>query len=432
MKKWVVFFLMFVLEALNANAAYIWLDEPQKKEVTQDIFEEGTAIELTEEEVAELRKWIDNAKVDLERVSDLLRNKPVNAERIDSILLCFKGIVEKSGAKENEILIRIILNRALKVAAIVKEGQKSNLAEESLLAFLFDSVELAKDMYVSDKAYLEAINKEGAQSKLESTEKFGFVYAEMLMRLSGSFMNPQAEYLAKRSALGWIAHDLNSPRNLNRALFAEEILRIKDLLDNRYPAQAPTESKLTLNLIFDLRFEYRERLRQSVATKLKIELSKAVAKSNEVLNSEKKTTGQSPVTIHKEFYKTITKGWGDRGWDTSLQATDAVRALDNGELDGQAYIHFRRGWKQSWDAHSDAMVAARAAKSGMDWIFYSNCREGWGEHGWDLSSEALAAALAAQRGEIDPAAYLILRAGEGSRGYASHEQAMESSRIVKK
>ncbi len=298
--------------SLCSHAEYIKVLDAVQPAVTQsphqDIFQEGTAIELTEDEVKELRKWIDNAHEALAKIQNHLRNKSQLVERRDALVAAIRDIVVKSGEKDNEVLTRIVLNRALKVAEICSKST-SPLVVESLITFLLESVTLAKDFYVSDKVYLEAMNNP-SNPKPESSEKFGLIYAEMIMRLSDSFMNIEMEYLTKRAALGWLGHDLNSVRNLNRALVASEIVQIKDLLaSGKYPPEAPRDiqtnlvANKTLNLISALKYEYRENFRMSLSKKLGTDFSNKKKIEN---NNYSQNNGSRPLeaafvfTIHME------------------------------------------------------------------------------------------------------------------------------------
>ncbi len=262
--------LYFLLSPLISWASYLIINQDTQKNTppSQGVFLEGTEIDLSEEEVKELRRWVDTAQVELKRSGDILRNKATPTAKRDALVLHIKNIVEKSGTKDNEVLTRIVLNRALKVVEIC-QASEAPIVIESTLLFLLESIELAKKVYVSDKAYLVAIS-DVSQAKPESSENFAFDYAEMLMRLSGSFLNPEMEYFIMRAGFGWLGHDLNSSRNLNRALFSEEIILIKDLIDRDFPKEIASDAveRQTHNLIFNMRREYRENLRKNLVAKI--------------------------------------------------------------------------------------------------------------------------------------------------------------------
>ncbi len=218
---------------------------------------EGTRVLLSPSEIADLRVWVENAKHDLDLLQDDNRRGTLEERRI-RIVRDFEAIVGRSGRKENEILMRYTLNRALEVDELV--GAHPAPSElQSLVAFLDSTVVLSKGFYTDDIKYLEAIGR-GASPELQTPMPvFAYQYAEMILRFSRTFLRPELEYSLTFNALGWLANDLNSDRNLLRINFAETITRIARL-QKRFPQQPQGHDQQLLKDIRDFKWEYRERV----------------------------------------------------------------------------------------------------------------------------------------------------------------------------
>ncbi len=265
--------------ANDSSGTYLSLkyEEPQLPQET-----EGTKIDLSEEDVAALRQWVDTAKYGLDKIPDTIRYIKNSNEKRATLVREFKKIVKDSGNKENEMLMRYVLNRASVVNDMVGPNP-SNLVLDSLLSFLLKSRELAVEFYVDDVKFLEALHGGSLNSEnieLKPMAYFAQVYASEVFLLAKTFLNPQLEYSFSRAALGWLGNDLNSPRNLERALFSGDILQIKELLDTRYPdpTKVSQSNDKCLDLINSIKFEYREKLKKNLELQIAPALSRIKAK----------------------------------------------------------------------------------------------------------------------------------------------------------
>ena len=72
-----------------------------------------------------------------------------------------------------------------------------------------------------------------------------------------TLLDPSLEYLVTRTALGYLANDLNSPRNMARVLFANDIVRLQRLL-TRNVSVSDHDTAPMIKLIRQMKWEYRE------------------------------------------------------------------------------------------------------------------------------------------------------------------------------
>ncbi len=242
---------------------------------------EGTQVLLSPSDIENLKVWIENAKHDLELLQDDTRRGTLEERRV-RIVRDFEAIVGRSSRKENEILMRYTLNRALEVDELV--GAHPAPSElQSLVAFLDSTVTLSKSFYTDDIRYLEAIGR-GASPELQTPMPvFAYQYAEMILRFSRTFLRPELEYSITFNALGWLANDLNSERNLMRIQFAESIMRIARI-QSKYPEKPKATDLSLLRSIRDFKYEYRERVLKhilSLNTEIRDSLERAERKRAE-------------------------------------------------------------------------------------------------------------------------------------------------------
>ncbi len=218
---------------------------------------EGTQVQLSPSEVADLKQWVENAKQELTLLQDDTLRGTLEQRR-KMIIQEFEAIVNRSSKKENELLTRYTLNRALEIDELVGESPAPSELQ-SLVSFLDSTIVLAKSFYTDDQKYLEAIGRREKPELQLPMAVFAHQYAENLLEFSRTFVRPSLEYQITYKALGWLANDLNSERNLLRIQFAESITRIARL-QGRYPETAKDEDAELLQSIRKLKWEYRERV----------------------------------------------------------------------------------------------------------------------------------------------------------------------------
>jgi hypothetical protein len=225
---------------------------------------DGTQIALNAEDIADLKQWIETAKHELSILEDNLRRGTLE-ERRAKIAREFENIVSRSGKKENELLMRYTLNRALEVDELV--GASPEPSElQSLVGFLDSTIQLAKGYYTDDQKYLEAIGRSESPQLQTSMVTFGYQYSQLIFAFSRTFLRPALEYKMTYAALGWLANDLNSSRNLKRVVYSEEILRVS-YIQKEFPEEPAGDDQKILNEIRKLKWETRERVLASITRK---------------------------------------------------------------------------------------------------------------------------------------------------------------------
>jgi hypothetical protein len=240
---------------------------------------EGTKVLLTASEISDLKQWVENAKNDLALLQDDLRRGNLE-ERRKRTVAEFEAITGRSGAKENELLMRYTLNRALEINDLV--GLTPAPSElQSLVAFLDSTIELSKGFYTDDQKYLEAIGRGEAPQLQLPMAIFAHQYAETLLLFSRTFLRPELEYRVTYKALGWLANDLNSSRNLARIQYGETITRVARL-QKKYEENPAGDDQEILRNIRLFKWEYRERVLKHVSS-----VNADVMKSIELIKQKK-------------------------------------------------------------------------------------------------------------------------------------------------
>ncbi len=240
---------------------------------------EGTQVVLSPEEVRDLRQWVENAKVELEALEDDTRRGNLE-DRRRKIVREFEAIVSRSAKKENELLMRYALNRALEIDELV--GSTPAPSElQSMVAFLDATMRLAKGFYADDQKYLEAIGRNETFQLQKPMTVFAYEYTEMILSFSRTFLRPEREYVVTYYALGWLGNDLNSSRNLDRIRYAEVITRISRI-QSQFPSDPEGSVFEIQKMIRDLKWQYRER-----AVKQILEISEELRRHREEIERKR-------------------------------------------------------------------------------------------------------------------------------------------------
>lgn len=209
------------------------------------IFDEGTqAGPLSPDQVKNFAEYATNARAQMAELSRVTAD--ISKESVDRLVKGFEKIIAASSPKQNETLIRFVLNRALKITqAIEKESDPSDLGViDQEWRILRRSIEFASKKADLDKLYLANAEQKGNPPVLPFSE-FGVEYADWLIRLSRSIVDSSAKYTVVRLALGLLQWDLYrnpSERNEN----ASSIKAIYDVIDE-LPETASQSTDLQLN-----------------------------------------------------------------------------------------------------------------------------------------------------------------------------------------
>ncbi len=269
---------------------------------------DGTLVLLSPSEIADLRQWVENAKQELTLLQDDTLRGTLEQRR-KMIIQEFEAIVNRSSKKENELLTRYTLNRALEIDELVGDSPAPSELQ-SLVSFLDSTIVLAKSFYTDDQKYLEAIGRREKPDLQLPMAVFAHQYAENLLEFSRTFVRPSLEYQITYKALGWLANDLNSERNLLRIQFAESITRIARL-QSRYTAEAAGNDAELLESIRKFKWEYRERVLQHVL-EVNTEISEAIKRAEAKRREDERLAKLSEEERAREAARTAAeKKWAE-------------------------------------------------------------------------------------------------------------------------
>ena len=206
---------------------------------------EGIETKLTLEDIAEILPWAKNSK---SRLDDLLENTEANFSKdsLERILVSgIQKIVNSSGPKHTELLMRYVLNRAIKIHEIlVNETNTKEIGVlDQRIRFLVQSIELAKYYYKSD---LDFLNQGRENFRPLNFAYFGIRYSHFLGELSKSLFDASAQYQIERLNLGFLQWDLY--RDLENKKYAPVINKIYNQLDV-LPVESPSNDQSSVSFI---------------------------------------------------------------------------------------------------------------------------------------------------------------------------------------
>ncbi|OFZ56345.1 MAG: hypothetical protein A2428_07715 [Bdellovibrionales bacterium RIFOXYC1_FULL_54_43] len=189
-------------------------------------FGEGVQTELTPSQLGELLPWARNAETALRELLDGIRPLSMNQKR-QQLVTGIQLIVKDSGHLQPELLMRYVLNRALRIYDLLAHKRRADSAPgtvDSQVRLLTQSVELARKYARSDIEFLSG----HSSPNLRPTAVFAIEYAAFLMRLNSAILDASAQYEIGLLTLGFLQWDLY--RDINRLAYAAAIQRISGFL----------------------------------------------------------------------------------------------------------------------------------------------------------------------------------------------------------
>jgi hypothetical protein len=160
-------------------------------------------------------------------LKDLLENAQTMSipQQKEALAQGILSVVGTSAPKNTELLMRYVLNRALKISSELQQDMTIPDEDgiEDQVTVLKSSIELALNYYQSDLKILK-----GAAIKNVPRARFGIANAELFMGLDRSlFASGKAQYNIAGMALGLLEWDLYSDEN--QAAYAPIIMKIYSL-----------------------------------------------------------------------------------------------------------------------------------------------------------------------------------------------------------
>ncbi len=228
------------------------------------VLNEGTQVELSQEQISEILPWAKNSKIFLENLLEDVAGLR-KAEQLQQLKGGIRDVVLKSAPKNTELLMRYVLNRSMKLVDVIStesvSGDRGIMSNQ--LRLLKRSVEMALGYYKSDLSYL---NGEDDSEDRVSFGVFGLEYSVFLADLGKSILDASAQYKVIRTGLGFLQWDLY--RDQNNKLFAPSIMSLNNVLKAN-PEDVEASDQNYLERIRQLKRVYKKQ-KNSIVQKLRI------------------------------------------------------------------------------------------------------------------------------------------------------------------
>lgn len=226
-------------------------------------FEEGTESQLSADQMSEILPWAENSETTLKDLLETTRSFGY-VEARDTLVRGIEDLVLASAPKRTELLMRYVLNRALKVhrqiEAQVDVSQPGVI--DLQVRMLRASVRLAFKYYQSDLAYMNGrfVEKKTDLAGLPYAS-FGLEYAHFLMTLDQSLFDASAQYEIATLTLGLLEWDLY--RDKDKLLYAPVIAKIDRFL-KLAPKAAPAQDGDSVKWLRRVKKVYQDALSQTI------------------------------------------------------------------------------------------------------------------------------------------------------------------------
>ncbi len=238
-------------------------------------YNEGIArVRLSSEEKAALLQYADNSKTRLEKAMERAKGKGF-AEANAIYLSTIKAVVLNSYIQKprSELLMRVTLNQALALTfgmptadgkSVQSPGVLKDISNVGLLTVILeDSIRLALSYYQDDRTAIQRGTLVDLPYMDQAVRELSFSRKWLM-----SVTEPTVKYDLSIAALQNFLNTAANEDQMHRALFAEELTEVSDLLDS-LPAQAPTDVDALMRNVRMLRGKLK-RLQESVAQKAQV------------------------------------------------------------------------------------------------------------------------------------------------------------------
>ncbi len=238
-------------------------------------YNEGIAkVRLSPEEKAALLQYADNSKTRLEKAMDRARGKGFS-EANAIYLSTIKAVVLNSYVQKprSELLMRVSLNQALALTfgmpttdgkSVQSPGVLKDISNVDLLTVILeDSIRLALNYYQDDRTAIQKGTLVDLPYMDQAVRELSFSRKWLM-----SVTEPTAKYNLSVATLQSFLNTAANEDQMHRALFAEELTEVSDLLDS-LPSQVPTDVDALMRNVRMLRGKLK-RLQESVAQKAQV------------------------------------------------------------------------------------------------------------------------------------------------------------------
>lgn len=240
MKKLFILSLFCLSMSLYAQT----LPKVQKPaELATGPYSEGTDTKLTPADIQKFKPWAQSARKVLTKALEDAKIMPIS-ERSSFIKSQVQGVVNRSGSKRYQTLMRYALNRGLLlVDELNQQADMSSIGtRENQLDILMKTIDVALSFYESDLEYQKRI--ESGDSVVEiNNAQFGYALASRLMTAAINILDASAQYKVVYKTLEMFNWDLSQDRNARD--YSETIWDIYNNL-SRYSEQPNTNDFINI------------------------------------------------------------------------------------------------------------------------------------------------------------------------------------------
>lgn len=214
--------------------------------------EESSPPSLTRQQLKDLKPWAENSEAQLKDLLNQIQGMdPVQTRA--TLVQSLGSVLTSSGSKRTEILMRSVIERALKIYAILSSQDHSAQALYAENSILKQSAERAMEYYQSDVRYLQ-----GSPTPAQEIPyaQYGRDYAHFLMEVDQGILNAQAQYGMAVLAMQLLEWDLYRDAKLHYDL-APQIVKIDRFLKS-LPAQTGNDDATVVGALRRIRKVYHE------------------------------------------------------------------------------------------------------------------------------------------------------------------------------
>ena len=237
---------------------------------------EGVWKNIDPAKVQDLLEWATSSKAALEGGKASIVKLPLKDRRSAYRILMTK-VVESSGVKQNELLMRVSLNRGLEVDEILTETTKQTEESDSLKRRLLkEAIDLAIQVFQEDANFLNGVQgldpKLSAKDKQEQIESLSVPQAHFEVK-SAAYLKERAinatshegTYQLLKFAITQLYNGLDN--SLHRRFFAKPITKIAEVAAG-LPEHAPLDPSQALTLNRNLKSALDEIVQDAEAVKI--------------------------------------------------------------------------------------------------------------------------------------------------------------------
>lgn len=227
--------MKYILTLLAVSLMFVaapnmaWTDQPR----------EGVEFTIRVEDIADLFAWAVSSKTQLEDGLKRITKLPTS-ERRTALRSLMDSVVSASGVKNTELLMRVVMNRALTFDEVLTATSKATSEQESLgRRLLKDGAILALQVYVDDAEFLDQAKSLGQKEiPLDlPIATVGIKLASEYAKRSMQAPSHKATLEMLKLTMGLLFNDLN--KSSHRRLFATVLNRIAEFsktMEGKNPA----------------------------------------------------------------------------------------------------------------------------------------------------------------------------------------------------